>query len=1099
MILLTDLVGWTRLAHALGPERAEKVREEHFALLRIAIDASGGKEIKNTGDGLMVAFSSASAAVRCAVSMQQLIERRSRTLDHPLHLRVGLGAGESTVKEGDYFGMPPIEATRLCAEAPGDTILASATVRMLAGRTNEVTFEPAGHRRLKGFPEPVETFAVGWTPLAEESAEVLGWPLPAPLRSVPKLTYVGRFEERTLLEETLAAAQEGERHLTLISGEPGIGKTRLATYAAHQAHARGFAVCWGTCSEDISAPYEPWIEVCSQLVDLLPQEVLGAHVERHRGELQRVAPALASRLPGLPAPQLSDSETERYMLFTAVVGLLAEVARRMPLCVVIDDLHWADAQSIALLKHVVRDVEGASLELIAAYRDSNLGNEHPLTAVLADLRAIPGAHRLALQGLTTGDVAHILQAVGGHDLDAEGLALADDVARETAGNPFFVGEIVRGLSESGAFAYDATAGQWRIERVAVLHLPESVRDIVERRVARLGGEAADTLKVASVIGAVFDLGLLAAAAESREEHVLDHLEAAVAASLLEESAEGIGEFHFAHGLINQTLYEGIGPTRRARLHHRVAVALEELGGGREERLPELAMHWRLATSAVDVRKAADYARRAGKLALKRLAPADAATLYRDALDLSTGGNEREQCEALIGLGEAQRQLGEAAYRETLLAASSLASEIGDPELAAEAALANSRGSYSVIGEVDTERVAAIERALELDDPPVPARRARLLALEAQEIEWTGEQQRRRDLADEALSLARGAGDARALGSVLLNAYYAYWSPETLAQAAAVADELAVSVDTIGDPALAFWSHIAQLNLAIEESDAGRAEVALELLGGTAAKLGQPILDWVAAYNRAGWGLMRIPMAAADELVEEAFRLGQRAGEPDAVFIYGAQLASVRSYSGRGEEVIGMLEQSVSTYPDLAVWRAAMAHVYCLLGRHDEAAAVVEQAAAKGFRDLPRDETTTTATALYADAAAQAGVPEAAAALYERIEPWAERAVWNGAVGFGHGRMWLGVLAAALGRHEEANAHFAHACRVQERAGLFLWSCYGRLCWAEALARRGEEARARAEALSALEVARAYGYGTFEGRAAAIAAGGEPVSGLRMPP
>src|SRR5262249_20330573 len=291
----------------------------------------------------------------------------------------------------------------------------------------------------------------------------------------------------------------------------------------------------------------------------------------------------------------------------------------------------------------------------------------------------------------------------------------------------------------------------------------------------------------------------------------------------------------------------------------------------------------------------------------------------------------------------------------------------------------------------------------------------------------------------------------------------------------------------------------QLNLAIEESDAGRADLALELLGASAAKLGQPILDWVAAYNRAGWGLMRIPMAAADELVEEAFRLGQRAGEPDAVFIYGAQLASVRSYSGRGEEVSGMLEQSVSAYPELAVWRAAMAHVYCLLGRNDEAAAVVEQAAAKGFRDVPRDQTSTTAIALYADAAAQAGVPKAAAALYELIEPWAERAVWNGAAGFGHGHMWLGVLAGELGRHEEANAHFAHACRVQERAGVFLWSCYGRLCWAEALARRGEDGRAREEALIALEIARAYGYGAFERRAAAIAAGGGAGRGGRGRP
>ena len=291
----------------------------------------------------------------------------------------------------------------------------------------------------------------------------------------------------------------------------------------------------------------------------------------------------------------------------------------------------------------------------------------------------------------------------------------------------------------------------------------------------------------------------------------------------------------------------------------------------------------------------------------------------------------------------------------------------------------------------------------------------------------------------------------------------------------------------------------QLNLAIEESDGSRADGVLELLSATAAKLGQPIVDWVAAYNRAGWGMMRIPMAAADELVEETFRLGQRAGEPDAVVIYGAQLASVRSYSGRGEEVIGMLEQSVSAYPDLVAWRAAMAHVYCLLGRHAEAAAVVEAAAVDGFRDLPRDQTYTTAIGLYSDAAAHAGVPDAAAILYELIEPWAERAVWNGAAGFGHGRMWQGVLAGALGRDEQADVHFAHSCRVQERAGVLLWACYGRLCWAEALARRGDEARAYEEASTALEVSRAYGYGAFEGRAAAIVERAAPAGVIRTSP
>src|SRR5271157_965088 len=128
-VLLTDLVGSTSLAMSVGPARADKLREEHFRLLGDAIASCGGREVKNTGDGLMVAFTSASAAVECAVSMQQIFERRYRQVEQVLHVRIGLGAGESTVKDGDYFGMPSIEAARLCDQAPADGILISALTK----------------------------------------------------------------------------------------------------------------------------------------------------------------------------------------------------------------------------------------------------------------------------------------------------------------------------------------------------------------------------------------------------------------------------------------------------------------------------------------------------------------------------------------------------------------------------------------------------------------------------------------------------------------------------------------------------------------------------------------------------------------------------------------------------------------------------------------------------------------------------------------------------------------------------------------------------------------------------------------------------------
>ena len=312
-ILLTDLVGSTRLATSVGPVRADELREEHFDLLRDAIVSSDGREVKNTGDGLMVAFSSASAAVNCAVAMQQLFDRRYRDAEQALHVRIGLGAGESTVKDGDYFGMPTVEAARLCAEAPSDGILVSSWVKNLAGRSEGIEFASVGELELKGFPDPVEAFSVSWAALAEETGWSGRWPLPAVLRSVPPIAYVGRVSERAALEEALALARGGSRQVVLLSGEPGIGKTRLASFAAHRAHTEGSAVAWGACSEELAVPYEPWIGVCSQLVEHAPAELLQGHADRHGGELGRLARNLAARIPELPEPQSSDPETERYL------------------------------------------------------------------------------------------------------------------------------------------------------------------------------------------------------------------------------------------------------------------------------------------------------------------------------------------------------------------------------------------------------------------------------------------------------------------------------------------------------------------------------------------------------------------------------------------------------------------------------------------------------------------------------------------------------------------------------------------------------------------------------------------------------------------
>jgi class 3 adenylate cyclase len=1087
-ILLTDLVGSTRLATSVGPVRADGLREEHFALLRDAIAGCGGKEVKNTGDGLMIAFTSASAAVKCAVAMQQLFERRYRNSEQGLHVRIGLGAGESTVKDGDYFGMPSIEAARLCAQAPSGGILVSGLAKTLAGRCEGVDFTSAGELELKGFPEPLEAFSVSWTPIAEETSGASRWPLPALLRSVPPVSYVGRVEERAGIEEALVLVRDGARQVVLLSGEPGIGKTRLASFAAHRAHAEGFAVCWGTCSEELAVPYEPWIEVCSQIVEHAPRELLERHCKRHGGELSRFVRTLGERVEELPSPQTSDPETERYLLFSAVAGLFEQVAQSVPVCVVLDDLHWADGQSVALLKHVVRTAEQEALQVIATYRDSDLGKDHPLGAVLADLRSVDGVQRIALHGLGSDEVAQIMTSAAGHELDEDILQLAQEIATETDGNPFFVGEILRGLWEAGALIFDEDSGRWSVDRSGAIALPESVREVIERRVERLGDEALEVLRLAAVIGRSFDVELLESILEIDESLLLDHLEAAVAASLLAESSERVGQFRFAHALINQTLYEGLGATRRARMHQRVAQALEDLyGEDPGEHLAELALHWRLAAVSLDRAKAADYALRAGQRALQSLAPAEAVKLFADAVELIGDVESAERCEALIGLGEAQLQSGEAAYRETLLEASRIASALADAELAARAALTNNRGGgvSSTFGEIDRERLAAIDRAIELDDPPNRARRARLLAIKALELQWDPDFDMRRSLAEEAISLARATEDTRTLAEVLGNVLEPIRAPDTLAWRIGLAEELSGCAAEVGDPALQFSAHNFELHTCSERGDLERAKLALEQQQLLAHELDQPTFSWLATFVKAGWELMHGDLVAGERLFESAFQIGQEAGEPDAVLAYAAALQQARIYQGRSGEIIEMMKQSVSAYPAIAAWRAGLAVTLCYLDRGAEAAKLLEQAASDRFEHIAPDAATLTALALYADAAVLTDSSGPASILYELIEPWADQVVWNGTIGYGHARMWLGLLAGVMGEHEQADQHLAFACDFQETHGLLLWAARAHLGWAQALVGRGDGAQALEHAARALELSQEHGYGAFEERAAVL--------------
>ena len=826
-MLFTDLVGSTELRSRLGEQAAEELRRKHDHLLSNVVEANEGRVVKGLGDGIMATFAGASHAVSAAVGMQQALHRHNRSADAraPLEVRIGMSAGDVTVEEGDCFGTPVIEAARLCAAASSGQILVSEMVRWLV-RGGDHRFSPVGALDLKGLPDPVPACEVAWEPPA-----VSVIPRPPLLTDVGRI-FVGRDDELHRLRRLWKEVVAGTLRVALVAGEPGVGKTRLAAELAEQAHADGATVLAGRCDEDLGVPYQPFVEALRHLVEHTPVGELPARLGRHAGELARLLPELAGSLSGLPPPLRADPETERYRLFDAVSAWLAAASGEEPVLLVLDDLQWAAKPTLLLLRHIVRSPEPLQLMILGTYRDTELRHEHPLVDLLADLRRHSEIERLSLSGMDEGAVATFMARAAGHEMDDEGLALARAIHTETEGNPFFVREVIRHLTETGAIQQQD--GRWVTSRsVDDLGIPEGVREVVGSRLSRLSADANGALRVAAVIGTEFEIPVLQESSGLDGESLLTALEESINARLVAEVPGPPARYRFGHALVRDTLYRELSSARRVNLHRKVAEAIEHThSGALDDQLPALAHHWSRASAAVaDGARAVGYATRAGDRALVQLAHDEAASYYRQALDLLDAAGvppeDARRVELLISRGEAQRRAGDPAHRDTLLEAGRVAREVGDAEASARAALANQRGLFSRMFDVDHERVAALDEALRALGPSPTPTRARLLASLASEL-YFARDDRRHDLGKEALTIARQLGDPATLAQVLAAVWYATWDPATLEQRAELVVELAELASSLGDHLLEFQAGIARFLTTMQQGDITGADAALDL-------------------------------------------------------------------------------------------------------------------------------------------------------------------------------------------------------------------------------------------------------------------------------
>lgn len=1089
-ILFTDVVGSTELSHRLSAEKADEVRREHFSILRQAVAEAGGTEVKNLGDGLMVVFSSPSAALACGVAMQQSVERDNRGRERSVGLRIGLSGGEVSREDDDYFGDPVVEAARLCATCQSGQVLATDILRGMAGRRNRHESRSVGELTLKGLPDPIETVEVLWEPLggADTGTSI---PLSGRLAVRSPVGVVGRDAEIQSMTDAVkrVAGSEG-REVLLVSGEAGLGKTTLVAEAAHAAFDTGACVLFGHCEEDLATPYQLFAEALGHYVTHAPEEQLLAHVEAHGSELSRLVPTLASRIRELPPSKATDSDTERFLLFSAVVGLLSTMSQEQPVVLVLDDLQWADKGSLLLLRHLAAAEQAMRVLILGTYRDSELSQTHPLTDTLAALHRQRGVSRIELAGLDNSGVVALMEAAAGQSLDAAGVDLAHAVYRETDGNPFFVSEVLRHLSETGAIYQDAT-GRWVAESaLEQLALPDSVRVVIGARVGRLGKDAGRVLSVASVIGRDFDLDLLARATKTNEDHLLDILDAAASVALVREVAD-TGRYSFAHALIQHTLYEGLGHNRRARSHRQVAEALEDLCGDRPgARVGELARHWIAATQPIDLTRAIDYSRQAGDAALAALAPAEALGYYAQALDLYPQVADPDpvlEVDLAIGLGTAQRQTGDPASRETLLTAARQAVDLGDTNRLVAAALANDRGYTSNNNATDTDKVEVLETAayrLPLDHP----QRALVLATLCSELSYGSSLERRKALADEALLIAASSGDDATIARVVNQVFYPLLVPSTLEQQLTGTADALVRAERVGDPVLLFLMAHSRATAVFLVGDIDEMDRCIEIMGSMADQLDQPTLSWTNTFHLAKRAQIAGDTDLAEQLATEALQIGTDCGQPDAALFFGSQLLVVSAQRGTMGELIPLIEQIVDEAPAIVgVFTAALALAHAEADHSEDVRRLLEEFAAADF-DLPMDQAWITGMFCYAEAAIHCGDAQFAGPIFDRLSPWAEHSVASGSVtASGLVSQSLGGLATVLRRYDQADAYFEQSAAMSARMNAKFFGAITNLLWGNLLAERkadGDIEKARDLLAKAQGTAEAQGYGNVERRAAA---------------
>jgi class 3 adenylate cyclase/tetratricopeptide (TPR) repeat protein len=1015
-ILFTDVEGSTELLNREGDAVAGEVLRIHEEMVRDRLREWGGRVVGFHGDGFLASFRQPRSALRCAVAIQRALEAHNRSAAPQVRVRIGLHLGFVRDVRGQLYGQAVHAAARVMGEAAGGEIFASEAIVMASRDEASVSFADRGLFWLKGFRDRWRLYAVEWRDRRE--------PLTVATTAERAMTpFVARDVERADLRRAVRSALAGEGGLAFVTGEAGVGKTRLMDEVAAEAAARGMRVYTGHGAEMEGGAYLPFVEILERAL-LGPESPIALRdaLGESAPEIARLVPGLRRVLPDLPPPLDLPPEQARRYLWSSVEEFLRRAAQDRPLLLGLEDLHWSDEPSLQLLDYLAPLLPGMPVLIIGTYRDNEFGVTHPLAGLLNRLTRRRLATRIHLQRFQQDGVAAMIRGLAGEDPPGD---LVQAIYEETEGNPFFVEEVYLHLSETGAL-FDGD-GRFRPDLgVRELDVPASVRLVVGERLARLSPLAQRTLVAAAVSGRVFEpavVGRVASLDAAQLAAVFDEAERAhVVVALPSEAARA----RFGHELIRQTLLADTSAPARQMLHARTADAIETVHAHHvEDHAADLAFHLTRAGPGVDTERLVRYLHIAGDRAIETAAFEDAASHLERALSLGPESDDVDRARILERLAIARRSVGrwEDALG-TMNDALDMYQRLGEPE-------AVGRLSWWMVYQLAwaarfQDAVTVAQRGLGLLGDVVNPDRARLLSATGWVVGLSGDHAAAAQLFAVARSLADQLEDPRVRADVFHMEALQHMGYVEFQEGIEAGREAARVFEQEGD----LWQLCSVL--AFVQFQLGtilRADDAIELADRVAAlaqrlgHLGAQFLSVADSIRRDG--VMAGDLDVIEELARREIEICQRGNLP---WLYTGHLylGLAAHWAGRWDEAERELRTALELEPPGAFSGQSSAHLalhFAELGRPGEVVELYDSArdqlpVAGGVHGLGAWN----ALLGFTEALYVAGFEDRAAALYPLVEE---------ALGLGEWitfdcrlvRTRAGIAAAAARRWDEAERHY----------------------------------------------------------------------------